>query len=332
MRVHWVIAIIVCVVGMIFGASLARAVPHQCEDDDGDCQACEDGDCNPGDADFCEDLHGAAFGLCNAFCNAQQCQIEWKHSCDELRRNFERQTGQSTFPCEGEQPTATGTRSTTRTPTQTPLIATATATATSGVGAATSTATRTPFAGATATLTAGTAAATVTATRTNSTATATGTATSTGPTATVTETPLTPATATRTATPAGAMGFCAELEGAAFGLCNAFCNAQACHLNPDQPSCDELRRNFERQTGSSVFPCEDMTPTGPTATATDTPSVPCMCDCDGDWKVSINDLTRLVTITLGSRPLAECPGMVEHGVVTIQDLVRGVRNALEGCG
>ena len=53
-----------------------------------------------------------------------------------------------------------------------------------------------------------------------------------------------------------------------------------------------LRGNFERETGSSVFPCEDGA------------GGSCEGDCDGDGQVSIGDLTRVVTITLGIRPLS----------------------------
>lgn len=31
---------------------------------------------------------------------------------------------------------------------------------------------------------------------------------------------------------------CDGLEGAAFGLCNAYCEAKDCDLNPDTPSCE----------------------------------------------------------------------------------------------
>lgn len=87
----------------------------------------------------CSDLSGAAFGLCNAFCNAQHCNVEPHPSCEILRRNFERKTGSSTFPCEvALTPTATptqtgiptGTVTATVTPTATAPPPTGTATAT----------------------------------------------------------------------------------------------------------------------------------------------------------------------------------------------------------
>jgi hypothetical protein len=80
------------------------------------------------------------------------------------------------------------------------------------------------------------------------------------------------------------------LSGAAFGLCNAFCNAQDCPEHPEKDSCEELRRNFERQTGSSTFPCETTTPATPTVSAQDCPDLAgapfglclafCALDCD----------------------------------------------------
>src|SRR4051794_21626353 len=62
----------------------------------------------PAKEHVCDGLQDAAFGLCNAFCEAQDCDVSPKHSCDELRRNWQRQTGLSTFPCEnGVTPSAT---------------------------------------------------------------------------------------------------------------------------------------------------------------------------------------------------------------------------------
>jgi len=66
-------------------------------------------------------------------------------------------------------------------------------------------------------------------------------------------------------------GFCAGLSGGARGLCNAYCEAQECFREPERNSCQSLRRNFEKQTGSSVFPCDVATPT-PTVAPTLTPT------------------------------------------------------------
>ena len=50
---------------------------------------------------------------------------------------------------------------------------------------------------------------------------------------------------------------CSGLTGAAFGLCNAYCEAQDCDVHP-RASCAQLRRNFARITGSTVFPCDSV--------------------------------------------------------------------------
>ena len=57
----------------------------------------------------------------------------------------------------------------------------------------------------------------------------------------------------------------------------------------------------------------------------------CTCDCDGDKKVSINDLVRSVLVALGGAPLSECETMADRGAIRIEDLIRGVLNAFEGC-
>jgi hypothetical protein len=54
----------------------------------------------------------------------------------------------------------------------------------------------------------------------------------------------------------------AGLSRAAFGICNAYCEAQDCDVHP-RPSCEKLRKNFQKATGSSTFPC-DIPPCGQT--------------------------------------------------------------------
>jgi hypothetical protein len=74
----------------------------------------------PAKEDVCSGFSGRAYGMCTAFCEAQDCDTKAQDtpSCQNLRRGFERATGSSTFPCEGAVPTATGTD--TPTPTNTP--------------------------------------------------------------------------------------------------------------------------------------------------------------------------------------------------------------------
>src|SRR4030095_3320236 len=105
--------------------------------------------------------------------------------------------------------------------------------------------------------------------------------------------------------------------------------------------CERVWPYFETLTGIPTSRCEvAVTPTdtpAATATQTGTPTGTaagsigeCMCDCDGDGEVSINDLLRAVLVALGS-DVSRCAAMEEHGAITIQDLIRGVHNALEGC-
>jgi len=51
----------------------------------------------------CDDLSGKAYGLCNAYCEALDC--DWdpnasERACRSLRSNYTSLTGQSEFPCE----------------------------------------------------------------------------------------------------------------------------------------------------------------------------------------------------------------------------------------
>ena len=48
----------------------------------------------------------------------------------------------------------------------------------------------------------------------------------------------------------------ADLRGAAYGLCIAYCEANDCEIQPDHHACDVLRLNYSRLTGDVIFPCE----------------------------------------------------------------------------
>jgi cysteine-rich repeat protein len=50
--------------------------------------------------DACIGLKGAAYGLCDAYCNAQDCAEHARPACSPLRTNFAKLTGQLTFPCD----------------------------------------------------------------------------------------------------------------------------------------------------------------------------------------------------------------------------------------
>ncbi|MEE8525768.1 MAG: putative Ig domain-containing protein, partial [Thermoanaerobaculia bacterium] len=71
----------------------------------GDGNGTPDGD-PPADEDVCDvfrGVNGPAFGLCNAFCEAQDCDGPGfrETPCEQLRQNFIEQTGENRFPCEG---------------------------------------------------------------------------------------------------------------------------------------------------------------------------------------------------------------------------------------
>ena len=57
----------------------------------------------PAEEDVCEPLRDAgrkSFGLCNAYCEAKDCDSFDKKSCRKLRRNMNRKTGTPEFPCD----------------------------------------------------------------------------------------------------------------------------------------------------------------------------------------------------------------------------------------
>lgn len=82
------------------------------------------------------------------------------------------------------------------------------------------------------------------------------------------------------------------------------------------------------------------TPT-PTVAGGDTPTptriptgVPgCVGDCDDTLSVSIGELIRCVSISLGAQPLSSCEACdcLGNGTVPINCLVQGVNSALNGC-
>lgn len=50
-------------------------------------------------------LRGAAFGLCVAYCEANDCDIQPdKTACDRLRDNYAKITGEALFPCDSGGP------------------------------------------------------------------------------------------------------------------------------------------------------------------------------------------------------------------------------------
>ena len=61
----------------------------------------------PAEETVCEDagLMGAAFGLCVAFCEANDCDLTPdEQACTVLRSNYAKITGDFAFPCETAEP------------------------------------------------------------------------------------------------------------------------------------------------------------------------------------------------------------------------------------
>jgi hypothetical protein len=61
-------------------------------------------------------------------------------------------------------------------------------------------------------------------------------------------------------------------------------------------------------------------------------AIPCTGDCDGNAIVAINELVLGVNIALGLQTVEACRAWNSEGRVRIAQLVKGVNNALHGCG
>ena len=82
--------------GLVFAPGAAFAIGHGTRDES-----------PPAEEPVCDDagLIGAAFGLCIAFCEANDCDdFPNRKACDVLRSNYARITGELAFPCEIEPP------------------------------------------------------------------------------------------------------------------------------------------------------------------------------------------------------------------------------------
>lgn len=75
---------------------------------------------------------------------------------------------------------------------------------------------------------------------------------------------------------------CDGFEGRAFGLCNAYCEAMDCDLEPAPGrACEAVRNNYFKLTAESAMPCEDLCPVLPDPTCSGNGSVGTGADgCD----------------------------------------------------
>jgi hypothetical protein len=96
------------------------------------------------------------------------------------------------------------------------------------------------------------------------------------------------------------------------------------------------------RSGSVAQETPTTSPEGtPTATSTPTPTatqnptlVACVGNCDAGPAVTVDELIRGVNIALGILPLDVCPSFDINGTgdVTVEELIKAVGNALNGCG
>jgi len=87
-------------------------------------------------------------------------------------------------------------------------------------------------------------------------------------------------------------------------------------------------------SGTPVDTPAEPTPSGTAVeTATATPTGGCAGDCNDDGSVAINELITGVNISLGQRDISACPAFdtSANGSVEIAELIRAVRNSLDGC-
>lgn len=98
------------------------------------------------------------------------------------------------------------------------------------------------------------------------------------------------------------------------------------------PPATATRTATPSSPGSTATPTPTGTGSTPTATRT-LPPMACAGDCNGDRRVSIADLTQVLTILIQSAPLAGCPAADAdgNGVLTINDVIAAVNAALYGC-
>jgi hypothetical protein len=65
----------------------------------------------------------------------------------------------------------------------------------------------------------------------------------------------------------------------------------------------------------------------------DYPAPPCTGDCDSNGEVAIDELISGVNIVLAIQPDTTCPAFLNAGgMVDIAQIIKGVKNALSGCG
>ena len=87
--------------------------------------------------------------------------------------------------------------------------------------------------------------------------------------------------------------------------------------------------------GTPSPPAGTATPTGPRATRTPrpTPIYACVGDCNGDSSVGVSEVVKVIDIALGTEQMSTCQrgDGNGNGVVSVDEIVDTVANALDGC-
>jgi subtilisin-like proprotein convertase family protein len=164
------------------------------------------------------------------------------------------------------------------------------------------------------------------------------------PTATPTVTPTASATATASATSSASATATPSATPSVSATASATATPSATGLATETPTATrtlaptgtatELPTGAATQTATqpTATPTVSTGETPPTGTATAAPDV-CIGDCDGDRRVAINEVIIGVNIALDQAALATCAAFDANasGAVEINELVGGVRSALDGC-
>lgn len=87
-------------------------------------------------------------------------------------------------------------------------------------------------------------------------------------------------------------------------------------------------------SAAPTFTATAQPTTSPTATTSASPGGACTGDCDGSDAVTVDEIVRGVVIALGNRPVEDCLAFDRNrdGVVTVDEIVDAIGNALNGCG
>jgi len=87
--------------GLVLGLSLSTTPTATASTPDGE---------TPAEETVCDDLDGAEFGLCNAYCEAMDCELAYDadpetephasdRACEQVLANFQKQSGGEDPPC-----------------------------------------------------------------------------------------------------------------------------------------------------------------------------------------------------------------------------------------